>query len=74
MTKSAYFLAMRETDEIDVMIRRYIKEVVSKHDVSVLTILLEIVVLLQVLISVSDVSGYAVGFEHRFSPADRGSE
>ena len=41
---------MRETDEIDVMIRRYIKEVVSKHGVLVSTILLEIAVLLQVLI------------------------
>ena len=65
---------MRETDEIDVMIRRYIKEVVSKLGVPVSTILLEIAVLLQVLVSVLDASGYAVGFEHRFSPADRWSE
>ena len=35
---------MRDTDEIDVMIRRYIKEVVSKHGVPVSTILLEIAV------------------------------
>jgi len=62
---------MRESDEIDVMIRLYIKEVVSKRGVPVSIILLEIAVLLQVLVSVSDVSGYAVGFEHRFSPADR---
>jgi len=37
MTKSAYFLVMRETVEIDVMVRRYIKEVVSKRGVPVST-------------------------------------
>ena len=44
LTKYAYFLVMRETDEIGVMVRRYVKEVESKHGVPVSTILLEITV------------------------------
>ena len=35
LTKSAHFLAIRETDKFDTMARLYIKEVVSKHGVPV---------------------------------------
>ena len=35
LTKSTRFLDMRETVEFDVMARCYVKEVVSKHGVSV---------------------------------------
>lgn len=35
LTKSAHFLAIRETNRFDTLARLYIKEVVSKHGVSV---------------------------------------
>ncbi|GJW47225.1 putative reverse transcriptase domain-containing protein [Tanacetum coccineum] len=38
LTKSAHFLAMRETDPIDKLARLYIKEVVTRHGVPVLII------------------------------------
>nr|GEU91394.1 putative reverse transcriptase domain-containing protein [Tanacetum cinerariifolium] len=38
LTKSAYFLQMKETDSMDKLMRQYLKEVVSRHGVPVLII------------------------------------
>ncbi|GJW77650.1 putative reverse transcriptase domain-containing protein [Tanacetum coccineum] len=38
LTKSAYFLPMKETDSMEKLTRQYLKEVVSRHGVSVLII------------------------------------
>ncbi|GKC99498.1 putative reverse transcriptase domain-containing protein [Tanacetum coccineum] len=38
LTKSAYFLPMREDDTLEKLMRQYLKEVVSRHGVSVLII------------------------------------
>ncbi|GJS44237.1 putative reverse transcriptase domain-containing protein [Tanacetum coccineum] len=38
LTKSAHFLPMREEDSLEKLIRQYLKEVVSRHGVSVLII------------------------------------
>ncbi|GKB87443.1 putative reverse transcriptase domain-containing protein, partial [Tanacetum coccineum] len=38
LTKSAHFLPMKETDSMEKLTRQYLKEVVSRHGVSVLTI------------------------------------
>ena len=35
MTKSAHFLAIRETDKMEVLAKLYIKEIVSRHGVPV---------------------------------------
>ena len=35
MTKSAHFLAIREKDTLEAMVKLYIKEIVSKHGVPV---------------------------------------
>nr|GFC79161.1 reverse transcriptase domain-containing protein [Tanacetum cinerariifolium] len=38
LTKSAYFLPIKETDSMEKLTRQYLKEVVSRHDVPVLII------------------------------------
>ncbi|GJU38739.1 reverse transcriptase domain-containing protein [Tanacetum coccineum] len=38
LTKSAYFLLMKETNSMDRLTRLYLKEVVSRHEVTVSTI------------------------------------
>ncbi|GJW63045.1 putative reverse transcriptase domain-containing protein [Tanacetum coccineum] len=38
LTKSAYFLPMKETDSMEKLMRQYLKEVVSRHGVPVLII------------------------------------
>ncbi|GKB20607.1 putative reverse transcriptase domain-containing protein, partial [Tanacetum coccineum] len=38
LTKSAHFLPMKETDSMEKLTRQYLKEVVSRHEVSVLII------------------------------------
>ncbi|GKA74974.1 putative reverse transcriptase domain-containing protein [Tanacetum coccineum] len=38
LTKSAHFLSMKEIDSMDKLTRQYLKEVVSRHEVSVLII------------------------------------